>query len=130
MIEPIKFFIEKFNISISDIEALLGAALSKGGDYADLYFEYTALNSLSLEEQIIKSANRSVRQGVGVRVISGEKTGCAYCDDIDASAIRVAALTAAHIAQSQSDVGPVNVSADRPAQDLYSVAQLINEEPL
>jgi TldD protein len=130
MIEPIKFFTGKFNIAISDIEALLGAALSKGGDYADLYFEYTALNSLSLEEQIIKSANRSVRQGVGVRVISGEKTGYAYCDEIDSAAIRKAALTAAHIAQSQSDVGPVNVSADRPAHDLYSVAQLINEEPL
>src|SRR5262249_5479971 len=130
MIEPIQFFTGKFNISVSDIESLLGAALSKGGDYADLYFEYTTLNSLSLEEQIIKSANRSVRQGVGVRVISGEKTGYAYCDEIDVAAIRKAALTAAHIAQSQSDAGPVNVSSGQLTHDLYPVAQLINEEPL
>src|SRR5262245_33830359 len=123
MIEPIKFFTGKFNTSIADIESLLSAALSKGGDYADLYFEYTTLNSLSLEEQIIKSANRSVRQGVGVRVISGEKTGYAYCDEIDAAAIRKAALTAAHIARSQSDVPPVNVSSGHPAHDLYPVAQ-------
>ncbi len=130
MIEPLKFFTEKFNITVAEIEALLGAAMSRGGDYADLYFEYTVLNGLGLEEQIIKSANRSVRQGVGARVISGEKTGYAYCDEIEAAAIRKAAMTAAHIAQSQADAGPINVSSSQPAHDLYPVAQLINEQPL
>jgi TldD protein len=130
MIEPLKFFTAKFNLAVSDIEALLGVALSKGGDYADLYFEYTVLNSLSLEEQIVKSANRAVRQGVGVRVISGEKTGYAYCDEIDAAAIRKAAMTAAHIANTESNVGPINVSSSHPAHDLYPVAQLIDDEPL
>src|SRR5512138_2276387 len=104
MIEPLKFFTDKFNITISEIESLLGAALSKGGEYGDLYFEYTVLNNLSLEEQIIKSASRSVRQGVGVRVISGEKTGYAYCDEIDTAAIRKAAITAAHIANSNATI--------------------------
>ena len=130
MTEPIKFFTGKFNISISDIESLLGVALSRGGDYADLYFEYATLNSLNLEEQIVKSANRAARLGVGVRVISGEKTGYAYCDEIDVAAIRKAALTAAHIAQSGSGAGPINVSRESPAHDLYPVAQLINDEPL
>ncbi len=130
MIESLKFFTEKFNVTVSDIETLLGVALSKGGDYADLYFEYTVLNSLSLEEQIIKSANRSVRQGVGVRVISGEKTGYAYCDEIEAASIRKAAMTAAYIAQNQSCAGPINVSSSQPVHDLYPVAQLTNEAPL
>jgi TldD protein len=130
MIESIEFFTGKFNISISDIESLLGVALSRGGDYADLYFEYTTLNSLNLEEQIVKSANRATRQGVGVRVISGEKTGYAYCDEIDVAAIRKAALTAAHIAQSGSGVGPVNVSRVSPTNDLYPSPQLIGAEPL
>jgi len=130
MTEPIKFFTGKFNISISDIESLLGVALSRGGDYADLYFEYATLNSLNLEEQIVKSANRAARLGVGVRVISGEKTGYAYCDEIDVAAISKAALTAAHVAQSGSGAGPINVSRESPAHDLYPVAQLINDEPL
>jgi len=130
MIEPIEFFTGKFNVTISDIESLLGVALSRGGDYADLYFEYATLNFLNLEEQIIKSANRAARLGVGVRVISGEKTGYAYCDEIDVAAIRKAALTAAHIAQSRSGVGPVNVSRVSPPRDLYPVAQLIDDEPL
>jgi TldD protein len=130
MIEPKEFFTGKFNISISDIESLLGVALSRGGDYADLYFEHTTLNSLNLEEQIVKSANRATRQGVGVRVISGEKTGYAYCDEIDLAAIRKAALTAAHIAQSESGVGPVNVSQVSPTHDLYRALQPIDDEPL
>jgi TldD protein len=130
MIEPIEFFTGKFNISISNIESLLGVALSRGGDYADLYFEYATLNSLNLEEKIIKSANRAARLGVGVRVISGEKTGYAYCDEIDVAAIRKAALTAAHIAQSGSGAGPVNVSRASPARDLYPVTKLIDDEPL
>src|SRR6266540_3463867 len=130
MTEPIKFFTGKFNITISDIESLLGVAMSRGGDYADLYFEYATLNSLNLEEQIVKSANRAARLGVGVRVISGEKTGYAYCDEIDVAAIRKAALTAAHIAQSGSGAGTINVSRESPSHDLYPVAQLIDDEPL
>src|SRR5215831_9960178 len=130
MIEPIKFFTGKFNISISDIESLLGAALSKGGEYADLYFEYTTLDSLNLEEQIVKSANRAVKQGVGVRVISGERTGYAYCDEIDADAIRKAAVTAAHIANSAAAVNEVNVTTGRPQHDLYPVTNFVGDEPL
>src|SRR5262249_22301692 len=127
---PIKFFTDHFNITTTDIERLLSVALSKGGEYADLYFEYTTSNSLNLEEQIIKSANRTVEQGVGVRVISGERTGYAYCDEITPDAIHRAALTAAHIADSGAQLGPVNVSASRPKHDLYAVANQAGDEPL
>ncbi len=130
MIEPIKFFTDKFNITVSQIESLLGAALSKGGEYADLYFEYNVLNNLSMEEQIIKSANRAVRQGVGVRVISGERTGFAYCDEISVEAIRKAAVTAACIADSAVSVGAVNVTAGKATRDLYPVKQLLGDQPL
>ncbi len=130
MIEPLKFFTDKFNLTVPEIETLLAIAFSKGGDYADLYFEYSVFNSLSLEEQIVKSANRSVRQGVGVRVNSGERTGYAYCDEIDADAIRKAALTAAYIANSQSAAGPIRTSASSPAQDLYPLVNPNGDEPL
>ena len=130
MNDPVHFFTDRFNITIAEIESLLGVALSKGGEYADLYFEYTVNNSINLEEQIVKSANRTVEQGVGVRVISGERTGYAYCDEITADAIRKAALTAAHIADSGARVGPVNVSATQPRHDLYAVTQQAGEEPI
>ncbi len=130
MIDPIGFFTEKFNITENAIGSLLAGALSKGGEYADLYFEYTVLNSLGLEEQIIKSANRAVRQGVGVRVVSGERTGFAYCDEIEADSIRKAALTAAHIADSPVEVGPVSVTPGRPELNLYPVGDSLHESSL
>ena len=68
-------FFEQHNVTTTDLGAYLGEALSRGGDYADLYFEYRINHSIVLEEQIIKSATKGVNLGVGVRVISGEKTG-------------------------------------------------------
>jgi TldD protein len=130
MTQSIQFFTDRFNTSIPEIEGLLAAALSKGGDYADLYFEHTVNNAINLEEQIVKSANRTIEQGVGVRVISGERTGYAYCDEIAADAIRKAALTAAHIADSGKSIGPMRVSASRPAHDLYAVVQQASDEAL
>jgi TldD protein len=130
MISPQKFFTEQFNLSVADIEALLGVALSKGGDYADLYFEYSITSSLNLEQQLIKSASHSVTQGVGVRVVSRERTGYAYCDEIDREAIRKAALTAAHIAASEKNPGPINVTAMTPGHNLYTIPQALTEETL
>ena len=60
--DAIAFFRERFGIAPSDVERLLGAAMSRGGDYADLYFEYTQSGSVLLEESIVKSATRSVRR--------------------------------------------------------------------
>jgi TldD protein len=130
MISPLAFFTDRFNVRVADIERLLADALSKGGDYADLYFEYSVLSSVSLEEQLVKSATRAVKQGVGVRVVAGERTGYAYCDEIEPAAIRKAALTAAYIADSAAAVGPVGVSAQSPAHDLYPVAHPASDEAL
>ncbi|MBS1809008.1 MAG: metalloprotease TldD [Acidobacteria bacterium] len=127
---PIQFFTDNFNITVADIEKLLAVALSRGGDYADLYFEHSVLSNLSLDEQLIKSANRAISQGVGVRVISGERTGYAYCDEINPEAIRTAAITAAHIANSTADVAPVNVTAHDTPRNLYHVANPASEESL
>jgi TldD protein len=85
---------------------------------------------LSLEEQLIKSANRAITQGVGVRVIAGERTGYAYCDEIRPEAIHTAALTAAHIANSAGATTSINVSAGTHKHDLYPVAHPTSEEPL
>lgn len=130
MVSPLGFFTDKFNITVADIEKLLADALAKGGDYADLYFEYSVLSSLGLEEQLVKSATQSVKQGVGVRVVAGERTGYAYCDEIEPTAIRKAARTAAHIAHSAGASGPVQVSAQSPSHNLYPVAHPASEESL
>ena len=57
-------------------------------DYADLYFQYSRSEGWSLEEGIVKSGSFSIDQGVGVRVLSGEKTAFAYSDDISLTALQ------------------------------------------
>jgi TldD protein len=115
-------FFEKYNITTRDLEAYLTEALSRGGDYADLYFEYRINHSIVLEEQIIKSATKGVNLGVGVRVTSGEKTGYAYSDDLNRENILKAARTAAFIAHSSSAGGTLQVPTPlNPERNLYSI---------
>jgi TldD protein len=130
MVDPVNFFTSRFPITTGQIEELLGIALSRGGDYADLYFEYNVLNNLTLEEQIIKSAGRSTTQGVGVRVIAGERTGYAYCDTIGVESIRKAAETAAQIASQPRPTGPIAVQEKRLETDLYRIEQIVGQQPL
>ena len=78
---------------------LLEAALSRSGEYADVFFEYRAASGFSFEEGILKAASRGVSMGVGIRVQKGEKTGFAYSDDLDASALLASAQSARAIAR-------------------------------
>ena len=93
-----KYFFDKFGITNSLLERCLGEALSAGGDYADLYFESVASTSIGLDESLVKSASQGVSAGCGVRVLSGERTGYAYTDDLSADRLLHAARTAALIA--------------------------------
>src|SRR5512141_302365 len=92
------FFAAKFGITEHDLEGYLSEALSAGGDYADLYFEYLSTSSIGIDEGIVKSASESVTLGVGIRVLAGERTGYAYSDDLSPEKIRKAARVAACIA--------------------------------
>ena len=88
-------------------EQLLAVALSRGGDYADLFFEYRAGGSLSYDEGILKSASRNVSLGLGVRVQRGDATGYAYVEDLSFDAMKRAAQTAAQIAHGGGAPSPV-----------------------
>ena len=93
------FFGSKFGITEHDLQGYLSEALSAGGDYADLYFEYVTNTSIGIDEGIVKSASETVTLGVGVRVIAGERTGYAYSDDLSPEKIKKAARVAALIAK-------------------------------
>jgi TldD protein len=88
-------------LSKEDLKKLLEAALSKGGDFAEIYFEHTVQNSLMLDEEKISTATRGLDRGAGFRVIKGEKTGYAFSDDLDPAKLKEAALTAALIADGR-----------------------------
>jgi TldD protein len=78
------------------LERTFGALLGPGIDFGDLYFQHARRESWTVEDGIVKDGAHSIEQGVGVRAISGEKTGFAYSDDINAEAL----LTAAHSARA------------------------------
>jgi TldD protein len=123
------FFGQKFGITEHDLQSYLDEALSAGGDYADLYFEYLATSSLSIDESIVKSAVQGVSLGVGVRVIAGERTGYAYSDDLSPEKIRRAARVAACIAKGPAKVDKTGFE-EANKRDLYPILQAPNETSL
>jgi TldD protein len=86
---------------------LLSIALARGGDYADLFFEYRAAGGLVYDEGLLKSASRGVSMGLGVRVQRGDATGYAYVERLDWDAMKRAAETAAQIASGGGSTSPV-----------------------
>src|ERR1700683_1297876 len=120
------FFAERFGIAERDLESYLSEALSAGGEYADLYFEYLATTSIGIDEGIVKSATEGVSLGVGVRVIAGERTGYAYSDDLSPEKIRHAARVAPLIAAGPSKVDQTPLEEGRK-RNLYPVLTAPNE---
>jgi TldD protein len=92
-------------------ERLLSVALSAGGDYADLFFEYRAAGGFVFDEGILKTASRGVSMGLGVRVMKGDATGYAYVEQLDWDAMKRAAETAAQIASGGGAKAPVAAKA-------------------
>jgi TldD protein len=92
-------------------EKLLTLALSRGGDYADLFFEYRAAGGLVFDEGILKTATRGVSMGLGVRVQRGDATGYAYVEQLDWDSMKRAAETAAQIATGGGAPVPVPAKA-------------------
>ncbi len=90
---------------------LLVIALGRGGDYADLFFEYRAAGGFVFDEGILKSVSRGVSMGLGVRVQKGEATGYAYVERLDWDAMKRAADTAAQIASGGGSTAPVRTRA-------------------
>ncbi len=107
----------------AQLEAVLGKIMGHRIDYADLYFETSRFESWSLEDGIVKDGGFSIERGVGVRAVSGEKTGFAYSDEIYLPALTEAALSARAIAGSGQQ-GMVKAWSGQPDKHaLYAAAQ-------
>src|SRR5262252_3520886 len=115
------FFFEHYGVTEVDLERYLAAALSAGGDYADLYFEYLSSTSLMVDESMVKFAAQGISAGCGIRVVCGERTGYAYTDDLSPQRILNAARTAALIASGPARQ-PVVGFQEKPARNLYPVS--------
>lgn len=86
----------------AQIQRLLESLLSPHIDAADLYFQNGCYESWYLEDSEVKSGSYSIDRGVGIRAVSGEKTGFAYCDDISLPNMERAVAAARSIAHGPS----------------------------
>ena len=100
------------------LERAFAALLGPGVDFGDLYFQHARRENWSMEDGIVKDGAHSIEEGVGVRAISGEKTGFAYADDLDASALLASAATARAIARDGRSHAP-QALARRTGRALY-----------
>ena len=114
MIHSQEHYFQIFQVDISTLRLLTEEALRQGGDYCDLFFENTTYGNLLLRDSAVTSGGNHIDFGVGIRVLSGEKTGYAYSESTALPDMVGSARAAAQIAD-----GP----GDRAAFDNYVCAQ-------
>jgi TldD protein len=114
-------YFARFGVTEQLIRSTLSSALSKGGDYADVFFQHRVSNNLALEDGIVNRATANVALGVGVRVLKGDQTGYGFTEDITPDGLRRAALTAAAIAQGPSREAPMRFKVMEGKPNRYPV---------
>jgi TldD protein len=120
-IVPQRFFSDRFNVTPSRMDDLLGSALRGRVDDADIYLEYRINEELVIEEGTVKKASRHVSQGAGVRAQAGTRTGYAHTDDITIHNLEEAARQARAIADQSGSSAVTALQTSRKPHDLYSL---------
>ena len=99
----VQYYLDRFRVTEKQLDELICTALSRGGDYADLFFEYTVYQELLLRDGQVSSGGFHVDYGVGIRVLKGERTGYAYSESTEMRDMLAAAAAASYIAKASSD---------------------------
>src|SRR5471032_1392742 len=108
------------NLSHQDLFSVLGQLAERRLDYADLFFQSSFHEAWVIEDSIIKEGSYNIDQGVGVRAVSGEKTGFAYADQITLNALNQSAAAARSIVREQGN-GKVHTLGEIAYQSLYPI---------
>ncbi|RME25819.1 MAG: TldD/PmbA family protein [Deltaproteobacteria bacterium] len=116
---PGAWFEDRFGVTRELLRKVMAAALSRGGDDCDLFFEHSASTSVSLSDGKVNAASTRVDLGMGVRVIVGDQVGYAFTEELTPEAMIAAARTAAEIARTTgrrdiADPQPVQVTDRSP----------------
>ena len=104
------------------LQKVIATAMSKGGDYADLFFEHKTTNSLGLEDGKVNRAYSNVDFGVGIRVLKGDQTGYAYSETVSLDEMENAAKMAASIANENKSFNARGIDEKVPS-GYYTIAK-------
>jgi TldD protein len=115
-------------LSHQDLFSVLGQLAERRLDYADLYFQSSYHEAWVIEDGIIKDGSYNIDQGVGVRAVSGEKTGFAYADQITLNALNQSAQAARSIVRDSGN-GKVHTLGEIGYQALYPLLDPLQSLP-
>lgn len=123
------YFESEFGIADSLCRRVLAEALSKGGDFSDLYFEHTVRNSLVLEDGKVNRAYCYVALGVGIRTVKGDQVGYGFTQELTEKSMMAAASTAATIADASPNK-PAGEFVSPKIGNHYPLEKLLTSVPL
>ncbi len=112
-----------FSVDQPTIRKVMEAALERGGDYCDLFFEHRISNWIGLQDDAVNRAYSNVDMGVGIRVLKGDQTGYSFTEELTSESMLNAAKTAANIASSSLKSAPVELSLHK-TPNYYPIEQL------
>ncbi len=113
------YFEIKFGIDRALVRKVLHAAVSRGGDFAEVYFQHKVSDQIGYEDGQVNRAHARVDLGAGIRVLNGEQTGYAYTEELTPESLVSAAQTAASIASSTPG-SPVDIFHGVEVPRLYA----------
>ncbi|NOR75520.1 MAG: TldD/PmbA family protein [Draconibacterium sp.] len=120
--ESVKRYLDHFEVSTEMLQKVIATAMSKGGDYADLFFEHKTSNNIGLQDGKVNRAYSNIDFGVGIRVLKGDQTGFAYSENITLNDMLNAAKMAANIANSSAEFNSGAVMEKLPA-NYYNITK-------
>ncbi|CAI2000513.1 metalloprotease TldD [Serratia proteamaculans] len=115
-------------LSHQDLFSVLGQLAERRLDYADLYFQSSYHEAWVIEDGIIKDGSYNIDQGVGVRAVSGEKTGFAYADQITLNALQQSSHAARSIVRDIGN-GQVHTLGEISHKALYPLLDPLQSLP-
>ncbi|MBN2092978.1 TldD/PmbA family protein [candidate division KSB1 bacterium] len=123
------YFEKEFGVNNALYQKVLTQALSKGGDFADLFFEHTISNYVILEDGKVNRAYSSVNLGVGIRTVKGDQVGYGFTQELTEQAMLAAAATAATIADANPQK-PACKFVQLKLENYYPLQKLLTSVPL
>jgi len=101
------YFLKEFGIDETLCRKLLAKALSRGGDFADLFFEFTVSNYIGLEDGKVNQSYGDISLGVGIRTVKGDQIGYGFTQELTEESMMSAAATASTLCDmNASEIGP------------------------
>ncbi len=113
-------YFTRFGVTDSTLRRIMERALSRGGDYCDIFLEHSIYNYTGLQDGQVDRAYGNVDLGAGIRVLKGDAAGYAYSEDLSEASLLSAAETAATVADASAHVEAPPLAAVR-VEDYYPI---------